>query len=190
MSFFCSTLNYVRKCCKFSSFSEGDKRISPELVRSRSVIKDTEQTQLPLPVNKRGSQSAHILSKSRSSIETISTKVLQGIRSVNSAPPRTMIGQEKKSIQIKRPSTRIFCTKSTLNEFSRHPEQFLSASNRYLPILRRQATAIESRSRRKHRQSNSRCSDHSDIGFDEAKSFLSDENDLGFVYFFFFFISS
>ena len=173
----------MRKCCKFSSFSETEKRRSPDFVRSRSVIKDNEQTQLPLPVTKRVSQSAHILSKSRSSMETTSAKTLQEIRPTNSAPPRTTISRQKKTIRIKRPSTRIFCTKSTLEQFSRHPEQFLSTSNRYLPLLRRQATAIESRSRRKCLQSNSRCSDHSEIGFDEVKSFLSDENDLGFVHF-------
>lgn len=145
------------------------------------MVKDNEQIQLPLPVTKRVSQSAHILSKSRSSAETTSTKALHGIRPTNSAPPRTTISGQKETIRTKGPSTRIFCTKSTLEQFSRHPERFLSTSNRYLPLLRRQATAIESRRRRKCLQSNSRCSDHSEIGFDEVKSFLSDENDLGFV---------
>ena len=168
-----------------------DKKISPESSRSRSLTKfpppasaqvkeNDHQLQMPLAMTKRASQSAHIPLKSHSSMDTRSARTGNGTRPSNSAPARTRMTREKALAEIKRPSPRIFCTKNTLQEFRRHPERFLSASNRYLPLLRRQATAMESQKRRKHRPGTSRCSDHSDVAFDEMKSFLS-ESDVGFV---------
>ena len=84
--------------------------------------------------------------------------------------------------------------KKSLEEFRLHPERFLSASNRYLPLLRRQALDVEASNKQqkekndliKRRRTNfsppiSRLSDGSDLAYDDAKSFLSEEFDMTFV---------
>ncbi len=123
-------------------------------------------------------------------------------RSTNSAPiMRTMADPSNEQItessKSKRRVSRISSAKSIVEEFRLHPERFLSASNRYLPLLRRQALEAESResSSKQQKEKNdsikksrrhlspplSRLSDGSDLTYDDAKSFLSEDNDLGFV---------
>ena len=91
----------------------------------------------------------------------------------------------------------MFSAKSSLQEFRLHPERFLSKSNRYLPLLRRQATDIEShkfyikqqkekndimkKQRAQVLSSASRLSDGSDLTYEDAKSFLSEEMETEFV---------
>jgi hypothetical protein len=105
--------------------------------------------------------------------------------------------QIKQLMQTKRPSSRKFPNKTSLEEFRRYPERFVSESNRYLPLLRRQATGIESnefyikqqkektdllkRSRPQFLSSTSPLSGGSDVGYDDATSFLSEEVETGFV---------
>lgn len=95
------------------------------------------------------------------------------------------------SPKLKRSLSKINSPQSSLQEFRVHPERFLSATNRYLPLLRRQMTDIDPKDKaelmRKQRSSISppisRLSDGSDLTYDEAKSFLSEDADLGFVKF-------
>ncbi|CAF1665891.1 unnamed protein product [Adineta ricciae] len=74
--------------------------------------------------------------------------------------------QMKPIIHSRRSPTRMISTKSTLQQFRLHPERFLSQSNRYLPLLRRQALKA---------QSHLKDTDGSDLTYDDAKSFLSEE---------------
>ena len=103
----------------------------------------------------------------------------------------------------KAPASRSKLARQSLDEFRLHPERFLSASNRYLPLLRRQVLEMETRDRLIRRQreksdsstttkkqqhtlippSLSRLSDTSDLVYDDAKSFLSEDADSGFVAF-------
>jgi len=89
--------------------------------------------------------------------------------------------------------SRINSPNKSLKEFRLHPERFLSASNRYLPLLRRQALEVESKQQknknnpRKRTRINlsptiSRLSDGSDLIYDDAKSFLSEEIEIGFIF--------
>lgn len=81
--------------------------------------------------------------------------------------------------QRQRSPARMIATKSSLREFRQHPERFLSKSNRYLPLLQRQA----SQSRlQKAKPSNSSLADGSDLAYDDARSFLSEEIEAGFVH--------
>ena len=164
------------------------------------------------------SQSAHAISKSRPysvdkqttrhvvSVNDIrSSNASCGTRVSNSAPQMLTVPSvinntnepTKQSSQHKRRLSRINSGKDCLQEFRHHPERFLSASNRYLPLLRRQATDIDSKSLHDKQQkekidsmrkqrvigspSTSRLSDRSDLTYDDAKSFLSEENDIGLV---------
>ena len=137
-----------------------------------------------------------------------------GLRSLNSSPDtRVSIsaplirpdapalelsdGPMKERSKPKRSISRIQSAKNPLQEFRRHPERFLSASNRYLPLLRRQALVAESRALniKQQREKNetlkktrtalspplSRLSTASDLTYDDAKSFLSDDNEIEFV---------
>ena len=108
-----------------------------------------------------------------------------------------------KTESTKRASTasRSQLAKRSLDEFRLHPERFLSASNRYLPLLRRQVLEMQTRgllikrqreksdsssSKKQHKllpPSLSRLSDASDLVNDDAKSFLSEDADSGFVAF-------
>ncbi|CAF2865474.1 unnamed protein product [Rotaria sp. Silwood2] len=162
------------------------------------------------------SQSAHVVSKSHP--YSADKQILRNMTSANgiqsssstydnrttkSAPPVRIISsnidnineQIKHSARSRRSLSRISSAKSSLQEFRLHPERFLSASNRYLPLLRRQNTDIESKDyyNRQQKEKNdlikkqrinfsppiSRLSDGSDLTYDEAKSFLSDDNDIG-----------
>jgi hypothetical protein len=140
----------------------------------------------------RGSQSAHASRKSHSSSDHQRAISTHGIRTINSAPPITTIDYVKEAIKTpskpKRPSSRIFSTKNTLRAFSRYPERFLSKSNRYLPLLRRQAVEIESNEFYLKKQRTQSTFDGSDVAYDDAKSFLSEEVEAGFVHFFYSFI--
>lgn len=132
----------------------------------------------------------------------LSTTEIHVSRPVNSAPPPRIISptvdntseQPKPSVQPRRSLARITSAKNSLKEFRLHPERFLSPSNRYLPLLRRQMSDISSKDPnnkmakekleylKKQRLSISppisRLSDGSDLTYDEAKSFLSEEIDL------------
>ncbi|CAF3420303.1 unnamed protein product [Rotaria sp. Silwood1] len=162
------------------------------------------------------SQSAHVISKSHpynvdeqiqrnitSANGIQSSSSTYDTRTTNSAPPVRIISsniintneQIQHSPKSRRSLSRISSAKGSLQEFRLHPERFLSASNRYLPLLRRQTTDIESRElyNRQQKEKNdsikkqrinfsppiSRLSDGSDLTYDEAKSFLSEDNDIG-----------
>jgi len=186
----------VRKCCKYSTRNDfqGDKKhqetrarslttkpipnvpkIEVSFVESDDDDDDKRHVQFGTP-NERATQSAHIVSRARSF--TNSQRVQQSshqTRSINSAPPSTSIFW-KSSNKSQRPSSRIFATKTTLEEFRRHPERFLSQTNRYLPLLRRHAVELKQKQQQKQRlQSISHLSDTSDFIVDDIKSFLSDE---------------
>jgi len=93
---------------------------------------------------KRGSQSAHVSRKFRSLIDNQRATSVHGVRITNSAPFITTIDHKKELIKTKRPLSRIFSSRNSLQEFQRYPERFLSKSNPYLSLLHRQATEIES----------------------------------------------
>jgi hypothetical protein len=134
---------------------------------------------------KQGSQSAHLSRKTHSSNDTQSVTSNNGIRTINSAPPIITIDhpQEltKVSSKLKRPSSRIFSTKKSLQEFRHYPDKFLSKSNRYLPLLRRQAAEIEAYELSLKKQRTQSNSDGSDLAYDDAKSFLSEEIEGGLI---------
>ncbi len=139
----------------------------------------------------RNIKTAHGIRSSNSSHDTrtsISAPLIRTITSANE-PSNEEIKQSSKP---KRPLSRISSVKSAIQEFRLHPERFLSASNRYLPLLRRQALEVESkRSKDKNDSSKksrinfsppiSRLSDGSDLTYDDAKSFLSEDIETGFV---------
>lgn len=158
------------------------------------------------------SQSARLPKKSRSnaSNKQIIRQVASanGLRSLNSSPDtrgsnsapliRTATSTAE-SPKVHRSISRIQSAHNALEEFRRHPERFLSASNRYLPLLRRQALQAASHGlsdkQQQQREKNdvirkprvtispplSRLSTTSDYTYDDAKSFLSDDNDNEFV---------
>lgn len=119
----------------------------------------------------------------------------QHVRSTSSAPlirPTSSSLESHKSStassQPRRSLSRIRSAKSCFEEFRLHPERFLSASNRYLPLLRRQAIEVkikESQSKQAGKiitpSPPSRLSDGSDMTYDDAKSFLSEETEFAFV---------
>lgn len=163
------------------------------------------------------SQSARAPKKSRPHVDQQIIRQVasaNGLRSLNSTPDtRVSIsaplirpdapalelsdGPMKERSKPKRSISRIQSAKNPLQEFRRHPERFLSASNRYLPLLRRQALVTESRALniKQQREKNetlkkprmalspplSRLSTASDLTYDDAKSFLSDDNEIEFV---------
>ncbi|CAF0858330.1 unnamed protein product [Rotaria sordida] len=184
------------------------------------VDDDSQKRHVQFRINTDGtyltSQSAHVSRKSHS--YNVDKEIQQNIisandiqsssssyntRTSNSAPPVQTISsnidnineQIKHSSKPKRSLSRINSAKNSLQEFRLHPERFLSPSNRYLPLLRRQVTDIESREFYNKQQKDkndlikkqrinisppiSRLSDESDLTYDEAKSFLSEENDVG-----------
>jgi len=123
-------------------------------------------------------------------------------RTTNSAPLiRSIVEPSNEQItelpEPKRSVYRVNTAKSIVAKFRLHPERFLSPSNRYLPLLRRQALELESRESSSKQQKDksdstknqrrhfsppmSRLSDGSDLTYDDAKSFLSEEVDLGLV---------
>ena len=140
--------------------------------------------------------SAHGIRSTNSSHETRPSNSAPVIRTVSSEIDQTN-EERKQSPKTKRSLSRINSAKNHLQEFRLHPERFLSASNRYLPLLRRQAIEFETKqlyikqqkeksdSTRKQRMHFSppisRLSDGSDLTYDDAKSFLSEENESGFV---------
>jgi hypothetical protein len=145
----------------------------------------SDQNEIPFRMNtKRSSQSAHVSSRSRSMNEQ-RTRSTHGIRITNSAPARTTIYYRKEPIKPKRPSPRIFASKKSLEQFRRYPERYLSQSNRYLPLLRRQAIDSELKSKKQPIQSNARFLEGSEYTFDDVRSFLSEENETEFVYSFY-----
>ncbi|CAF1158148.1 unnamed protein product [Adineta steineri] len=127
------------------------------------------------------------------------------MRSTNSAPSckteLSIIGYSKEkinqSLKSKRFIPQINSTKPSVQEFRLHPEKFLSASNCYLPLLRRHAIENETKEyltkQQKEKNNNnltkkqqihfspslSRLSAESDVVFDDARSFLSDDNEIG-----------
>ena len=124
-------------------------------------------------------------------------------RSTNSAPlirtASSATNRKENAIELeqkRRLICRIRSPKDLLQDFRRHPERYLSTSNRYLPLLKRQALEAEHKAsyvkeeREKSESlkrrmistiSPSRLSDGSDMTYDDAKSFLSEETDFGFV---------
>ncbi len=193
------TLNYVRKCCKYSETNDNNdeelldstilfhKGHSTKINRSHSlapIVPAVKQPQSPIPfrMNTKGSsQSAHVSSRSRSLATDQHAKSANGIRSINSAPARTTSYYRKEPRKSQRPPSRIFASKHSLQQFRRYPERFLSQSNRYLPLLRRQAVEIELKSKKQAIQSVARLSDGSELTFDDIGSFLSEENEAEFV---------
>jgi hypothetical protein len=160
------------------------------------------------------SQSAHIMSKShlysvhkqaRRNINSApgirSSSSSKNLRSTKSAPLLRAVSpsinpanaQLKLPIKSTRSLSRTSSSKNPLQDFRLHPERYLSASNCYLPLLRRHAMESETKEKNdsiKKQQtysspSISRLSIGSDLTFDDAKSFLSEDNDSGFVRFIF-----
>jgi len=130
--------------------------------------------------------SANGIRSSNSSYDTRGTNSAPLIRATSAASIQST-DQIKRPITPKRNPLRIGSAKGSLQEFREHPERFLSASNRYLPLLRRQAFQVhsndlpqtKSRKLRMHISPPiSRLSDGSDMTYDDAKSFLSEENDI------------
>lgn len=124
---------------------------------------------------------------------THSFNSLHKSRSINSAPftrtgssiPTSIPSRSPQSSAPKRPASRLIVTKTTLRDFRRHPEKYLSPSNCYLPLLRRQAIETMAKERLPRQSTNlsrstSGLSLELDAPFDDAKSFLSDD-DIGFV---------
>jgi hypothetical protein len=152
------------------------------------------------------SQSAHIMSKShlhsvhkqtRRNINSApgirSSSSLKNLRSTNSAPllraVSPSINSANAQLKLSFKSTRTSSSKNSLQDFRLHPERYLSSSNCYLPLLRRQAMESETKEKNdliKKQQTYlsppiSRLSIGSDLTFDDAKSFLSEDNESGFV---------
>jgi hypothetical protein len=144
----------------------------------------------------RNATSAHGIQSSSSSYETRPSNSAPLMRTLTSGIDQTD-EEIKHSPKIKRSLSRINSAKNSLQEFRLHPERFLSASNRYLPLLRRQAIEVETQQLYIKQQKEktdaikkqrmhfsppiSRLSDGSDLTYDDAKSFLSEEIDAGFV---------
>ncbi len=167
-------------------FNEGrSKKInrSHSLAPIKPTVKPPRRNETPkysvaLRMSTKGSsQSAHVSGRSHSLATEHRSKSVNGIRSINSAPPRTTLFYRKEPKKSRRPSSRIFASKQTLQQFRCHPERFLSQSNRYLPLLRRQAADNQLKSKKNPIQSLGRFSDGSELTFDDAKSFLSEENE-------------
>ena len=114
----------------------------------------------------RASQSANVLGKTRDSLDQ--QRPTRRIASATFAPRPFSTASSAPVNEPSRPFSRVLSTKNSLKEFRRHPERFLSKSNRYLSILRRQATS-------------SPLSDGFDLACEEAKSFLSEDIDGGCV---------
>ncbi len=177
-----------------TSLLETFLRHNKQDIESSSYDEESEKRHVQFQMNtKRGSQSAHVSSKSRSLPDPPRVQSAHEIRTTNSALPIIIIDHKKGPIKPppkpKRPSSRILATKNSLQEFRRYPERFLSQSNRYLPLLRRQATEIkvqelylkQQKDKKQHTQSLSRFSEGSDVSYDDAKSFLSEEIEIEFV---------
>jgi hypothetical protein len=142
----------------------------------------------------RNAASAQGIRSSNSSHHTRTTNSAPLLRTVTSLLDNS---NEQLKPPPKRSLSRISSAKKALEEFRLHPERFLSASNRYLPLLRRQALDVESKEllskqqkekndsikkqRRNFSPPISRLSDGSDLTYDDAKSFLSEDYDIGFV---------
>ena len=71
-------------------------------------------------------------------------------------------------------STRMVTASSSLRDFRLHPERYLSPTNRYLPLLRRQATEVKKPS---PKVSPTKSPIYVDFIAEGAKSFLSDDLD-------------
>ncbi|CAF1228590.1 unnamed protein product [Adineta steineri] len=90
----------------------------------------------------------------------------------------TIDNKEEKPIKPK-----IYSSKNLLQEFRQHPERYLSKTNRYLPLLRRQAMKNRSQESStkipvQHLSTVCPLNDGSDIAYDDAKSFLSEEIEI------------
>jgi len=186
--------------------------------RSETPIDDDSQKRhVQFRINTDGthisSQSAYVISKSNSynadkqTIRNItsahhirSSNSLHDTRISNSAPLiRSILStiepsneEIKESPKPRRSLSRITSAKKSLQEFRLYPERFLSASNRYLPLLRRQALEVKSKQNKDKNEPVkkqrlhfsppiSRLSDESGLTYEDAKSFLSEENEIGFV---------
>lgn len=154
----------------------------------------------PHPVDKQIIRQVASANGLRSMNSTPDTRVSTSAPLVRPDAPALELAHEtmKERSKPKRSILRIQSAKNPLEEFRRHPERFLSASNRYLPLLRRQALAAESRALniKQQREKNetlkkprsamspplSRLSTTSDLTYDDAKSFLSDDNEIEFVF--------
>lgn len=133
--------------------------------------------------------SAHGIRSSNSSYDTRPINSAPLIRTIPSAIEHST-EEIKQSPKPKRSLSRINSARKAVEEFRLHPERFLSASNRYLPLLRRQALEAESKQQKQDTIKKtrihfsppiSRLSDGSDLTYDDAKSFLSEEFDTRFV---------
>lgn len=126
-----------------------------------------------------------------SAFEIRKSSASRQVRSTSSAPlirPQSSSTDTTKSPsaspQPRRSLSRIRSARSCLEEFRLHPERFLSPSNRYLPLLRRQAIGLRVKDAHSKAQgkamtpSPSRLSDGSDTTYDDAKSFLSEETEF------------
>ncbi|CAF0864162.1 unnamed protein product [Adineta ricciae] len=120
---------------------------------------------------------------------TLSINSLHKGRSINSAPftrtvssvPTSSLSRSSQSLVPKRPPSRFIVSKSSLRDFRLHPEKYLSPSNCYLPLLRRQSIETKTNERLPRQSTNlsrstTGLSLELDAPFDDAKSFLSDDD--------------
>jgi hypothetical protein len=130
-----------------------------------------------------------------SAVGTVLPNASCQVRSAKSAPLLRMnssstdsTSQERKTVVInQRARSNTRPKKYSLKEFRLHPENFLSTSNRYLPLLLRQAAEIRSRHASVKREkivsspTLSHLSETSDTSSDDVKSFLSEETEFRFI---------
>jgi hypothetical protein len=133
----------------------------------------------------RDSQSAHLSNKNRSTQSSRTLTSADILQSMNSSTFITAFNQSEEEIKPsskqKRPLSRLFSSKTSLQEFRHYPERFLSKSNRYLPLLHHQAMQIKSRELLHKHQAQSSFFDASDLAYDDVNSFLSEDIEIGFV---------
>ncbi|UJR22172.1 hypothetical protein I4U23_025236 [Adineta vaga] len=171
---------------------------SAKKLSSTEQSDDNQERHVQFQMNpERNIQSAHIsrkppLSNDKDKQYNRNVTSAHGLRTypippTNPIPVMTTVDhmeeQMKPIIHSRRSPARMIPTKNTLQQFRQYPEQFLSKSNRYLPLLRRQALQNQSQDvhpkKLKDKSSSSSIVDGSDLTYDDAKSFLSEEIELG-----------
>ncbi|CAM4809004.1 unnamed protein product [Rotaria magnacalcarata] len=129
---------------------------SPSVTKPTGMSHDEKKDNLHIST-KLVSQSAHVSNKSRPSVynERPNRNIKSGNEfqlgedcTTNSSTPVSIVGHKKEpskpSLKLKSQNSKLFITKSAVQEFHQYPERFLSKSNRYLPLLHHHALKIES----------------------------------------------
>ncbi|UJR26970.1 hypothetical protein I4U23_008277 [Adineta vaga] len=151
-------------------------------VKSMNLIPESHSNN-EIKLTKRNIISAPTIRSSSSLYNRRATNSASSIGTVSSLST-SMHDQSNQLSSPKRSPSRFTVTKASLRDFRRHPERYLSPSNCYLPLLRRQAIENEAKESASKKQtilprSVSGLSSELDVAFDDAKSFLSDDNDIG-----------